>query len=330
MQKGFVPFAEVKRAVSLEAILERYELLASLTRKGMNLAGACPFCKGSSGRQFQANLVKNAWYCFGCKEGGNILDFVAKMEEVSIRTAALKLDSWFELGLVAKEKPQAEAPAAPAETPATSLEASPAARELPTSNSPLAFTLKTLDPHHKSLSPLGFSTETIERFGAGYCTKGLLKERLAIPIHSAGGELVAYAGLAVEEDASPRYLFPPKFYAPLEVFNLNQLPEFAEEDGPLYLAPEIEGVLRLAEVGIVAVIGLFDGSLSLVQEEAVKGALPLFERLVLVGEGFEDRTVARLARHASLIWSPGLPEEFPSGELVPISSFPASPGEEDF
>jgi DNA primase len=330
MQKGFVPFAEVKRAVSLEAILTRYELLASLTRKGMNLAGPCPFCKGSSGRQFQANLVKNAWYCFGCKAGGNILDFVAKKEEVSIRTAALKLDAWFELGLVTKEKPQeAEASTAPAETGATSLETPPAATEpLPTSNPPLAFTLKTLDPHHESLSPLGFSTETIERFGAGYCTKGLLKERLAIPIHSAEGELVAYAGLAVEEDASPRYLFPPKFCAPLEVMNLHRLPEFAEEDGPLYLAPEIEGLLRLAEVGIVAALGLFDGSLSLAQEEAITGALPLFERLVLVGEDFEDRTIARLARHALVTWSPGLPEEFLSEEFVPVPSLPAVPEEE--
>jgi DNA primase len=317
MKKGFVPFAEVKRAVSLEAIMERYELLASLTRKGMNLAGPCPFCKGSSGRQFQVNLVKNAWYCFGCKEGGNILDFVAKKEEVSIRTAALKLDSWFELGLVAKEKPQAEASAAPAETPAASLEAPPAVRELPTENPPLAFTLKTLDPHHESLAPLGLGTETIERFGAGYCTKGLLKGRLAIPIHSAEGELVAYAGLAVEEDASPRYLFPPKFHAPLEVMNLHRLPEFAEEGGPFYLTPEIEGVLRLAEVGIVAALALFDGSLSEAQEEAITGALPLFERLVLVGEGFEDRTVARLARHAPLTWSPGLPEELLSGEPLP-------------
>jgi DNA primase len=318
MQKGFVPFAEVKRAVSLEAVLERYELLPSLTRKGMNLAGPCPFCKGSSGRQFQVNLVKNAWYCFGCKAGGNILDFVAKKEEVSIRTAALKLDSWFELGLVEKEKPQAEAPAHQADTPAPSREAPPAAKETPpTSNPPLAFTLKTLDPHHESLSPLGFSTETIERFGAGYCSKGLLKGRLAIPIHSAEGELVAYAGLAVEEDASPRYLFPPKFYAPLEVMNLHRLSEFAEEGGPLYLAAEIEGVLRLAEVGIVAALALFDGSLSSVQEEALTGALPLFERLVLVGEGFEDRTVARLARLGAVTWSPGLPEGLLSEDPLP-------------
>ncbi len=104
MSKGFVSFAEVKRAVSLEAILKRYELLENLARKGRNLVGTCPFCKGASGRQFQVNLVKNAWYCFGCKVGGNILDFVAKQEGVSIRTAALRLDSWFELRAPGREE----------------------------------------------------------------------------------------------------------------------------------------------------------------------------------------------------------------------------------
>jgi DNA primase len=307
MQKGFVPFAEVKRAVSLEAILERYELLGSLTRKGMNLAGPCPFCKGSSGRQFQVNLVKNAWYCFGCKAGGNILDFVAKKEGVSIRTSALKLDSWFELGLVEKEKPQAEAPAAPAETPAASLEAPPAAKEtLPTSNPPLAFTLKTLDPYHESLSPLGFSAGTIERFGAGYCARGLLKDRLAIPIHNVRGELLAYAGVAPDDDQTPRYLFPPKFHPALEVFNLHRLMEVTEETGPLYLTPEIKGVLRLSEAGVVSALGLFDGSLSSEQEEAIVGALSLYEDFVLVGEGFADRTIARLARYAAISWVPEL------------------------
>ena len=312
MQKGFVPFAEVKRAVSLEAILERYELVASLTRKGMNLAGPCPFCKGSSGRQFQVNLVKNAWYCFGCKAGGNILDFVAKKEEVSIRTAALRLDSWFGLGLVEKEKPQAEAeaPVAPAEPPpAASVEVPLTAKEtLPTSNPPLTFTLKTLDPHHECLAPLGFRTETIERFGAGYCGKGLLKGRMAIPIHGPTGELLAYAGLAVEDGETPRYLFPPKFHPPLEIFNLHRFAEFSgNEDDLLYLAPEIEGVLRLFEAGFTRALGLFDGSLSPEQEDAVIGALSLHEGFLLVGEGFEDRTVALLARHASVSWIPGVP-----------------------
>ena len=321
MSKGFVSFAEVKQSVTMEAVLTHYGLFAGLTRKGKNLAGACPFCKGGSARQFQVNTMKNAWYCFGCKAGGNILDFVAKKEGMSIRTAALRLDSWFELGLV-EEAPrtEAEAPVAPAEPPpAASVEEPPAPTDLPTENPPLTFTLKTLDPHHECLALLGLRPETIEHFGAGYCAKGLLKGRMAIPIHSPTGDLLAYAGLAIEEDASPRYLFPPKFHPPLEVMNLHRLVEEipGDEDDALYLAPEIEGVLRLYGAGFTRALGLFDGSLSPAQEEAIKGALPLFERLVLVGEGFEDRTVARLARHAFLTWSPGLPEGLLSREPLP-------------
>lgn len=310
MSKGFVSFAEVKHRVTMEALLTRYGLFAALTGKGKNLVGACPLCKGKSARQFQVNTLKNAWYCFGCKAGGNVLDLVAKQEGVSIRTAALRLDSWFELGLVEEaSRAVVEAPVAPAEPPpAASVETPPAVREVPTENPPLTFTLKTLDPHHESLAPLGLRGETIERFGAGYCAKGLLKGRMAIPIHSPTGDLLAYAGLAVEEGASPRYLFPPKFHPALEVMNLHRLAESPDdEDEPLYIAPEIECVLRLYEAGFTSALGLFDGSLSPEQEKAVIGALSLHEGFLLVGEGFEDRTVARLARHASVSWIPAVP-----------------------
>ena len=99
MSQSFVSFAEVKRAVTIVALLEHYGLFSTLTAKGQNLVGACPFCDGKSTRQFQVNPEKNAWYCFGCKQGGNVLDFVAKRERVGVRTAALKLDQWFGLGL---------------------------------------------------------------------------------------------------------------------------------------------------------------------------------------------------------------------------------------
>jgi DNA primase len=313
MSQGFVSFAEVKQAVTMEAVLTRYGLFENLSRKGKNLAGLCPFCKGKSARQFQVNPVKNAWYCFGCKAGGNILDFVAKHEGVSVRTAALKLNSWFELGL-GEEAQRPSAPSAPAETPKVAEEPPLAIEEaLPADNPPLTFTLKTLDPNHAELAALGIGTEIIERFGAGYCSKGLLKGRLAIPIHSGRGELLAYTGLAVEEGDTPRYLFPPKFHPALEVFNLHRLIDVTEETGPLYLTSEIEGVLRLAEKGVASALGLFDGSLSPKQEEAIAGALSLYEGFLLVGEGFEDRTVARLARYATVSWVPDLPAQSATG-----------------
>ncbi len=307
MAGSFVSFAEVKRAVTMEAVLTRYNLFAALAPKGKNLVGGCPFCKGKSARQFQVNTAKNAWYCFGCKAGGNVLDFVAKSEDVSVRAAALKLDSWFGLGLKG-EAARAEEPVTSAETELEEKMAPPVEEKtLPAENPPLTFTLKTLDPKHEELGVLGLAAETIEHFGAGYCSKGLLKGRLAIPIHDSEGELLAYAGLAIEDDATPRYLFPPKFHPELEVFNLHRFADFAREDGPLYLASEILGVLQLADAGQVTVLGLFDGSLSEKQEEAVAGVLSHFEELVLVGEGFSDRAVARLVRHAAVSWGPEFP-----------------------
>jgi DNA primase len=271
------------------------------------------------------NLAKSAWYCFGCKEGGNVLDFVAKREDMSVRAAALKLDSWFELGLVEKkEELRAETPAAPAEGPVASVEPPPAA-VTPAENLPLAFTLKTLDPNHDGLAELELRAETIERFGAGYCTKGLLKGRLAIPIHSGCGELLAYAGLAVQDGVTPRNLFPPKFHPALEVFNLHRLMEVTEGTGPLYLAPEIEGVLRLAEAGVVSALGLFDGSLSPMQEEAIVGALSLYEGFLLIGEGFADRTIARLARYATVSWMPDLPAQSTTGPSASRTQSPDHP-----
>lgn len=83
--------------------------------------------------------------------------------------------------------------------------------------------------------------------------------------------------------------------------------DVAEETGPLHLAPEIAGVLRLAEEGVTSALGLFDGSLSPEQEVAIVGALSLYEGFLLVGEGFHDRTVARLARYATVSWVPDLP-----------------------
>jgi DNA primase len=305
MSQSFVSFAEVKRAVTIVALLEHYDLSSKLTAKGQNLVGACPFCEGKSTRQFQVNPEKNAWYCFGCKQGGNVLDFVAKRERVGVRTAALKLDEWFGLGLA--EAPEKSAPAAaPAAAPKTSNPIPPPMPEmlLPAANPPLTFTLKTLDQEHPSLGVLGIEPETIEHFGAGYCAKGLLKGRLAIPIHNAAGELVAYAGLAIEDETSPRYLFPPKFHPALEVFNRDRLSQVPEPEGPLYLAAEIEGVFRLVESGHLSALGLFDGSLSEAQEEAILCELDRHEGLVLVGEGFADRTIARLARYATVSWLP--------------------------
>ncbi len=84
----WVNFKDIKSQVSIEMILGHYGLLDQFKKKRDNLVGACPIHKGSNKSQFHVSLAKNNFNCFGdCHEGGNILDFVAKMEGLEIREA---------------------------------------------------------------------------------------------------------------------------------------------------------------------------------------------------------------------------------------------------
>jgi DNA primase len=76
----------------------------ALTRRGLNLEGPCPLHGGHSPRQFRGSLKKNAFHCFSCEAGGNVLDFVAAMEDIEIRPAAILLVDWFKLQRTAVTK----------------------------------------------------------------------------------------------------------------------------------------------------------------------------------------------------------------------------------
>jgi hypothetical protein len=51
----------------------------------------------------------------------------------------------------------------------------------------------------------------VERFGLGFCTRGALNGRIAVPLHDDAEQLIGYAGLALQppKDGEPKYLFPP-------------------------------------------------------------------------------------------------------------------------
>ena len=92
--RGWVDFGAVKQAVSLEAVLRRYQV-PGLRKCGHQLVGRCPIHRGQRDDSFRASLSKNAFHCFACQAGGNVLNFVAAMEKCSIRQAALRLQRWF-------------------------------------------------------------------------------------------------------------------------------------------------------------------------------------------------------------------------------------------
>ncbi len=133
------------------------------------------------------------------------------MEQCTVRDAAVKLAEWFAIGGGgAKRTPEAKA--APAER-----------GEDRTENKPLKFQLKNIDPEHPYLAERGISKETAETFGIGFFSgRGSMSGRVVIPIHNGRGELVAYAGRAVD-GSEPKYKLPAGFHKSLELFNLHRI-----------------------------------------------------------------------------------------------------------
>lgn len=95
----FIDFKELKANVTMLQVLEHYQLLSQMQRSKEGYQGKCPFCENPSKRSLKINTEKNIFKCFapGCGAKGNLLDFVARMENTSVRGAALKLTDWFQL-----------------------------------------------------------------------------------------------------------------------------------------------------------------------------------------------------------------------------------------
>jgi DNA primase catalytic core len=84
-----IPEAEIerlKREIALERLVEARGVV--LKRKGADLVGRCPFGTHADAEpSFVVTPAKNLWHCFGCQQGGSVIDWVMKTEGVSFRHA---------------------------------------------------------------------------------------------------------------------------------------------------------------------------------------------------------------------------------------------------
>jgi DNA primase len=207
----WIDFKELRSKLNFEEVLRHYKV--EVKRKGKQHHGFCPLPNHNGKKNspsFSANLEKGIFQCFGCGAKGNVLDFAAKMQNTdpkngpALHTIAVELQKRFCPGLggnpQTKEKIENESD-------------EPEERSLPTIvNAPLDFELKGLNCVHPYLLNRGFLQETINYFGLGFCSRGYLKNRLAIPLLDHEGKLVGYAGRVVDDSTinedTPRYRFP--------------------------------------------------------------------------------------------------------------------------
>jgi CHC2 zinc finger len=301
LKNHVLSFKDLKQRISLEQVLRHYSLFEGLRLKGKSHRGPCPFCEAVDGTPFSVSLEKNCFQCFICKAPGNILDFVSKREGVSIREAGQFLTRNF---VGEKEYPptaqtvekiteqeaspvkQADPPPRPAgrdetgeisdttlldtQTPAPV----PPQDETRSGNEPLTFTLKNIEPDHPNVKALGIQEDILTAFGVGhYRGRGMMGNRIVIPVFNTSRQLVAYAGFHPEERA---YTYPPKFRRELELYNLSgALADQGADQGVILVRHPLEALMLISagHLNTVAIMGdiISDAQVKLLLDQHGRG-----------------------------------------------------------
>ncbi len=310
----WVNFKELRARLKFEEVLKLYKI--DIRRKGPQHQGPCPLPRHTGSREsasFSANLDRGIFQCFGCGAKGNALEFAALMKGIdpqdgeALRSVAVEMQQRF-FPREATQKIKSGTPTLPDEPKATPVVV----------NAPLNFELKGLDGSHPYLSGRGFTRETMNYFGVGYCSRGLLTDRVAIPLHDNDGKLLGYAGRVTDDaeisDSNPRYRLPSRrehsgtvyeFKKSLFLYNAFRAKERA---GPLVILSGFPSVWWLTQNGVGRVVATMGPECSEEQLEQVLSLSPEDGQVWIMpdgnkaGERFAEFLLLRLSPHRLVRW----------------------------
>jgi len=316
-QKQWIEFATLREELDFPTVLQHYGLAHSEDKTQLKIN--CPFHEDHS-PSCSINMTRGIFKCFGCAAKGNILEFVILMEggnpedKEDIYNGAISaieiLGRTPEDFAKPSSKPKGKKPARkasnkvdakPSKQSARKTADKPAQRasgdvESPTKKNAVLDLQLDLEHEHPFLIERGIEPELAERYGLGFCAGGIMKGRIAIPIHNINGELVAYVGRYANEhipDKVDRYRFPKRFLKSLELYNLHRA--ITLEKRHLVLVEGYWSAIRLHEAGI-PVVALMGTSVSQAQAQLVREAGFKFITQLLDGDD-AGRTASKENAH---------------------------------
>jgi DNA primase len=314
---NWIDIKELRKQLDFGKVLQHYGVELKLT--GDQHHGFCPLPLHNGKKNspsFSANLKRGIWQCFGCGKKGNVLDFAVLMEGANpkkgedVRRVALELNERF----------LSDEDSALNSNNEENNEISPLSEEDEVVvNRPLDFKLKGLDASHPYLLKRGFTAETIKDFGLGYCSRGLLRDRIAIPLQDAEGKLLGYAGRVVDDktisEDNPKYKLPGRrerkgityeFKKSLLLYNTHRIA------GPVQDLIVVEGfasVWWLTQAGIPNVVALMGASCSSEQARIISALVPpegcvwIFTDGDAGGERCAEDIFLHIATHCAIRWA---------------------------
>jgi DNA primase len=277
---------EVKRRADIVDLVSEY---VTLKKGGRNFLGLCPFHKEKT-PSFTVSREKQIFYCFGCGEGGNVLTFLMKMNNMSFPEAVRFLAG--KTGVVIPERIFTREEK---ESSRTREEISRINRMAAKYFSENLFS-KVGNGARAYLGKRGIHDEVIKEYSLGYATEGWrnLKEyfekskislklleragliipktngggsyydrfrgRLMFPIEDVSGNVIAFGGRILGE-GEPKYLNTPEspvFIKGRNLYGLNRTKEDIRRKGYAILVEGYFDLITLWGAGwrnVVATLG---------------------------------------------------------------------------
>lgn len=210
----------------------------TLKRRGANLIGNCPFHNEKT-PSFSVSPAKNIYKCFGCGEGGNPVNFIMKIENLSYYEALKFIAKKYHIEIVEKVlseeqlQQRGERESLMAVTEALQQQFTKNLFEHPEGTSvglsyfrhrgfhddiirrfQLGYALNQRDAYTNEVLKKGYKLEYLEKIGAT-----IVKEKYNIdrfhgraifPIHSISGKVIAFGGRAIKKDEQVKYQNSPE------------------------------------------------------------------------------------------------------------------------
>ncbi|MCZ6645045.1 MAG: DNA primase [SAR324 cluster bacterium] len=315
--------AEVKRRADIVQIIGEK---VSLTPSGSNFKGLCPFHSEKT-PSFMVNPQRGMYHCFGCGEGGSVVDFLMAHERMSFPEAigALAQRTGMKIETGGRRPPgeralsvledarsyyhdllmnRPEGEAARMYLRGRSLE------EDAWSAFGLGFARDGWQGLVDHLSPKGFSLD--DQLQSGLVRKGksgnpydMLRKRVVFPIREARGGCIAFGGRAISDQDSPKYLNTPETRLYKKGRVLYGLAEGMEAMRTSHRAVLVEGyldVIRMHMHGIPEAVATCGTALTADHLEVLERYV---RQVVLVFDGDQAGSKAAM-RSAPLFFNRGL------------------------
>lgn len=289
-EKRGVPSETIQQIRERIDIVDLISTYVSLSKAGQNFKGLCPFHAEKS-PSFSVNPGNQYFHCFGCQAGGDAFTFLMKQENMDFMEALRELSQRAGIALPERRQSISRSESGLSRERYFYLYQLAASwyhrnlQELSDAQAARSYLdQRGLSRQSWTTFQLGYAPEgwnglsnwmerqsvtddeliraglvvRKERDGAqGFSTYDRFRNRVLFPIADTRGQILAFGGRVMQDEASPKYLNSPEtdlFFKGRSLYALDKARQSATAAGRFYLVEGYFDVIALYEHGITNVV----------------------------------------------------------------------------